>query len=271
VPPEVQLRDALINHSYERVGHVYHPDWAMHQFALQNRLGPPMAPPFRFAAQNQVWQAELYGTDAICSPTNGTWKDIRRLSQLDDGELKTVLRAESYKQLGVQYHPDWTMHQFADRNKIGLPLTENFPLSMSDGRSFAVQIFQLDTIFSPAGKWNTVLPLSGLTDATNLKGPDADLRDLLLNQQYIRIGNRYHPDWDLHRIAIQQKLGAPLTDQEKLTVNHQDYMVASYARDVLYTPSGDWRLVQRLSDLITAVNASNSPRASFSQNMGGEL
>ncbi len=272
--PEVQLRDALINHSYERVNSVYHPDWAMHQFALQNRLGPPMAPPYRFTAENRIWQAELYGSDAICSPS-ADWKDIRRLSQLSDGELKTVLRAESYKQLGVQYHADWAMHQYADRNDIGIPLTENFRVSIADGRSFSVQVFQLETLFSPAGKWNVVLPLGGLTDAGQLQGPDAELRDLLLNQQYIRIGNRYHPEWDLHKIAISHKLGAPLTDQEKLTVGRQDYMVASYARDVLYTPAGDWRLVQRLSDLFAAVSASRSGKPerwpASDRQMGGDL
>jgi hypothetical protein len=52
-------------------------------------------------------------------------------------------------------------------------------------------------------------------------------------------------------------------------------MVASYARDVLYTPTGDWRLVQRLSDLIDAIDASLGSRGArfsiFGRQLGGEL
>ncbi|HSH77720.1 MAG TPA: N-acetylmuramoyl-L-alanine amidase [Herpetosiphonaceae bacterium] len=247
--PEVQLRDTLIDQSYSRVNHVYHPDLSLHQFALKQRLGPPVAPPFRFTAENRIWQAEIYGSDVICSPS-GEWQDIRRLSELEESELKSALRTEAYRQLGVQYHPDWTMHQFADRNDLGVPLTESFPLSLQDGRSFSVQIFQLDTLFSPAGKWNVVLPLSTLLDTPQLSTADAELRDLLINQQYVRIGNRYHPDWELHKAALQMRVGAALSDQERLTVGRQDYMVASYARDVLFTPTGDWKLIKRLSDLL---------------------
>ncbi len=248
-PLEIQLRDALLDHSYERVNHVFNPDSPLHRFALQHRLGPPIASPFRFTAENKVWQAELYGTDAICS-ASGNWNEIWRLSQLQESELKTVLRAEAYKQLGVQYHADWPMHQYADRNDLGIPLSESVPISTSDGRSFMVQIFQLETLFSPAGKWDTILPLSGLIDAPQLEDADAELRNLLLNQQYIRIGNRYHPDWELHKAAMEQKLGAPLSDQVHLNAAGQDYMVASYARDVLFAPTGDWKLLRRLSELL---------------------
>lgn len=273
--PEVQLRDALIDHSYRIVNSVYHPDWGLHQFAQQRRIGPPMGPPFGFTAENKVWQAELYGSDAICSP-GGNWQDIRQLSQLPDGELKNALRAECYKQLGVQYHADWPMHQYADRNYIGVPLSEAFPLGISDGRQFAVQIFQLDTLFSPAGRWDVVLPLSGLIDAVAPGSPDAELRDMLLHQLYIRIGNRFHPDWELHKYALAQRMGAPLTDQEKLPVDRQDYMVASYARDVLFSPAGDWKLIQKLSDLIgqtggTRVGQMGGPLSPYDPQMGGEM
>lgn len=247
--PDVELRDTLIDHSYRRVNHVYLPDLKMHQFALRERLGPPAAPPFNFSAENRDWLAEIYGSDAICSPS-GEWQDIRRLSQMVDSELKTNLRDAAYKQLGVEYHADWPMHQYADRNDLGIPLSESVRVSIADGRSFSVQLFQLETLFSPAGKWSTVLPLSGLLDAGPLDGPEAELRDLLLNQQYIRIGNRFRPNRELHKAALAMRLGSALSDEEKLTIGRQDYMVASYARDVLFTPTGDWKLVQRLSDLV---------------------
>jgi hypothetical protein len=249
VPPDIIVRDALIDHSYVRVNHVYHPDWPPHQFALQNRLGPPMCPPFQFNAENKVWQAELYGTDAICA-SNEDWSDIRRLSTLDDGDFKNIFRGEAYKQLGVQYHQGWAMHEYADRNDLGVPLSEHLPLNISDGHSFVAQIFQLETLFTPIGQWTSILPLSGLTDAPQLQPPEIELRDLLLNQQYMRIGNRYHPDWELHRFAIERKLGAPLSDQEPFSVANQELMVASYARDVVFSPTGDWTMIRRLSELL---------------------
>ena len=78
----------------------------------------------------------------------------------------------------------------------------------------------------------------------------AALRDILLNHQYVRIGNRFHPDWELHKTALRLRVGTPLSDQEPLKVGDQDYMVASYARDVLFAPTGDWALVRRLSDML---------------------
>ena len=249
VPPEVELRDALIDYSYTRVNHLYIPDWNMHQFALKYRLGPPVASPFRFTAEGRVWQAEIYGTDVLCAPS-GHWGAIVRLSQLQDGELKTTLRGEAYRQLGTQYHEDWPMHQFADRNDLGIPLSENIRVNTSDGRAFMAQIFQAEILFSPAARWTTVLPLSALLDAPALDPFDMELRDILLNQQYVRIGNRFHPDWELHKAALRLRVGAPLSDQVPFKFGEQDYMVASYARDVLFAPTGDWALVRRLSDML---------------------
>jgi N-acetylmuramoyl-L-alanine amidase len=248
-PADVILRDTLIDRSYTRVNHIYIPDWNLHQYALRQRLGPPVAPPFRFTAEGRVWQAEIYGSDVICAPS-GHWRAIVRLSQLQEGELKSVLRGEAYKQLGVQYRGDWPMHQYADRNDLGVPLSEHVRMNLSDGRTFIVQIFQLETLFSPASRWTSVRPLSGLVDTPGLSGPDAELRDLLLNHQYVRIGNRFHPDWELHKAAIRLRLGSPLSDQMPMTIGGREYMVASYARDVLFAPTGDWTLVRRLSDLL---------------------
>lgn len=275
-PPsaEERLRDALIEYSYRRVNHVYHPEWSMHRFALTNRLGPPLGPQYRFAAERRNWVAELYGTDAVAAP-DGAPQDLRRLSQLDEGELKTVLRDASYKQLGLQYHPDWPMHQYADRNKLGVALAEKFPASISDGRAFEIQIFELDTLFSPAKKSSLVLPLSSLTEAGPIDGTDGELRDLLLERQYTRIGSHYRPDSELHKAAIAQRLGAPLSDQESLTVDSRTYLVAAYARDVLYTTTGDWRQLQRLSELLSTTPIEQSfntfELAPVGEQMGGDL
>lgn len=248
-PANLVLRTALIDAAYRRVRHVYHPDWALHQFALAQRLGPPLLPMFRFNAEGREWVGEAYGVDAICSPTSA-WNDIRRLSQLANGELKRVLRGELYRMLGASYHADWAFHQYADRNPIGVPLSESFRLALRSGESYSVQVFSLDTLISPFGQWDVVFPLSNLLDAPNLEPRDAELRDTLLNRQFQRIGSRYHHDWAIHQAAIKLGVGAPLTNQEQIEMGEQDYVAQSFARDVLYSPVGDWGIVKQLSELL---------------------
>lgn len=248
-PAEEVLRTALLDAAYRRARHVYHPDWALHQYAIRERLGPPIVPLLRFRAEQRDWVAEIYGVDAVCSPVGG-WQDIRRLSQLPDGELKRAFRQEVYRALGVAYHPDWAFHQYADRNPIGVPLSESFRLVLSDGTSYSAQIFSLDTLISPTGQWNTVIPLSHLLAASQLAPRDAELRDALLQRQYQRIGAKYHPEWAMHQAAIRWQVGAPLSNQERIELGAVDYVAQSYGRDVLYSPEGDWSIVKRLSELL---------------------
>ncbi len=247
-PPADVLRTALIDAAYRRARHVYHPDWAMHQYAQQERLGPPILPMFGFRAEGREWAAEIYGVDAICSPVGG-WDDIRRLSQLPDGDLKTTFRKEVYRALGATYRPDWAFHQYADRNPIGVPLTESFRVTLSTGDSYSAQIFSLDTLITPTGQWNVVFPLSQLLRATNLERRDAELRDALLKRQFQRIGREFRPDWAMHQAAINLGLGAPLSDQERIEMGEIDYVSQSFGADVLYSPVGDWGIVKRLSEL----------------------
>jgi N-acetylmuramoyl-L-alanine amidase len=246
--PAAVLRTALIDAAYRRARHVYHPDWALHQFALKERLGPPILPMFRFRAENREWVGEVYGVDAVCSPSGG-WQDIRRLSQMPEGDLKTAFRGEVYRGLGVTYRPDWAFHQYADRNPIGVPLTESFRLALGSGESYSAQIFSLDTLITPASQWNVVIPLSHLLRAGNLERRDAELRDALVKRQFQRIGREYHPDWAMHQAALNLGLGAPLSDQERIEMGETDYVAQSFGADVLYSPVGDWGIVKRLSEL----------------------
>ncbi|GAC1387243.1 MAG: hypothetical protein NVSMB42_08250 [Herpetosiphon sp.] len=248
--PEEKLRDALLDWSYVQVRHHYHPDWALHQYAIRERLGCPISPTFRFNVGRQVFVGELYGVDAICSPL-GDWQNISRLSKMEEGDTKATFRATAYRQLGVEYHPDWAQHQYADANWIGVPLSENVHLVLPDGRAFGTQVFALDTLYSPDGMWSSVLTLTALNAATNISADDRVLRDALINQQYQRVGAKYHPDWATHQTAIKANLGAPLADQDKVTVGQQEYMAQPFARTILYSPVGDWIIVQQVDDLLS--------------------
>jgi hypothetical protein len=250
-PPAMILRTALLEAVYRKAQHTYHPDWAMHQFALKERLGPPLVPMFRFRAERRDWVGEIYGVDAICSPVSG-WSDIRRLSQLPDGDLKTVFRNEVYRSLGASYHADWAFHQYSDHNWIGVPLSESFGLTLSSGESYVAQIFSLDTLISPHGAWDVIFLLSNLLDASHLGRRDAELRDSLLKRQFQRIGGSYHPEWIMHQVALRVGLGAPLSDQARVEMGEQDYVVQPFARDLLYSPVGDWGIVKRLAELLSS-------------------
>lgn len=248
-PANTVLRTALLDAAYKRVRNQYHPDWALHQFAIKERLGSPLLPLFRFRAENKDWVGEVYGVDVLCSPASA-WNDIRRLSQLPDGELKTVARQRVYQMLGATYRADWSFHQYADRNPIGVPLTESFRITLSTNETYAVQMFSLDTLITPFGQWDVIFPLSNLLDAPNLEPRDAELRDTLLQRQYQRIGSKYRPEWAMHQQANKRGLGAPITNQEQIELGAQDYVAQSYARDVVYSPVGDWNIVKQLSDLL---------------------
>ncbi len=249
--PDVQLRDTLLDWSYRQVRHVYHPDWAMHQFAIRERLGPPLSPPFGFRANGQAWVAELYGVDAICSSTND-WQTILRLSEVTDEGLKTAFRTAAWGEHGVQYHPDWAQHQFADQKQLGLPLSENVRLTLPDGRAFGTQIFSLDTMYSPDGMWETVDLLSTLANTETNASPDPALRDALANQAYQRVGTSYHPDWAMHQYAQANGLGSALTNQAVLKIGTHEYVAIPFGRAVIFSPFGDWGIVRRLDELFDA-------------------
>lgn len=248
-PTKEMLRAAMLDAAYNRVRSGYRPDWALHQFALKERLGPPLLPVFHFAAEGREWVGEVYGLDAICAPS-GDWNDIRMLFKLPDGELKNVLRGEVYRQLGAAYHADWAFHQYADRNPIGVPLTESFQLTLRSGEAFAVQIFTLDTLVTPYGHWKVIFPLSDLLEAGNLHPRDAELRDLILSRQFQRVGMRYHPEWAMHQAVVRRGFGAPISSQEQIEMGAQDFVAQSYGRDVLYSPVGDWGVVDELANIL---------------------
>lgn len=247
--PERMLRTALIQAAYQRVRHVYNANWSMHQAAINERLGPPLVPMFGFKAEGRDWVGEIYGVDAICSPVDA-WTDVRRLSQLPEGELKSVFRSEVFQELGARYHPDEVMQQYADRTAVGVPLSESFRVELSGGALYSAQIFSLDTLITPNGKSDIMIPLSKLLSAKSLSAHDLELRDLLLSRQFQRAGSKYHAGWTMHQTAIRLGLGAPLDDQQHIEMGVQDYVAQPFARDVLYSPIGDWDVVKQLSALL---------------------
>lgn len=157
-------------------------------------------------------------------------------------------RTSVYRQLGAIYHADWAFHQYVDRNASGVPLSESFQFRLSNGESYVAQIFSLETLISPHGQWDVIVPLSSLLNMPNLEPRKVERRDLLLSRQFQRVGSAYHAGWTLHQAALRLGLGAPLSDQERVEMGEQDYVAQLFARDILYSPMGDWGIVKQLDE-----------------------
>lgn len=77
----VRLREALLAQTYQRVGTVYHADWAFHQLARAWNLGAPLGGSYRVASGSAQYAIQVYATDILYNIVPN-WSDVRRLSQL---------------------------------------------------------------------------------------------------------------------------------------------------------------------------------------------
>lgn len=164
--PEHQLlRDALLQAVYAQAGENYRPDWAFHQYALREPVGPPMSASFRVRTGNDEWIAAIYALDVLYSPV-GRWQEIGRLSMLiaDRGErdpLAQVLLEWLYERAGSQWRPAWTLQQYALREWLGAPLGPSFRVSF-DGNDYVAEAFALDVLYCVIGQWDNVCRLRDL-------------------------------------------------------------------------------------------------------------
>jgi hypothetical protein len=91
-PTVAQLQDALMVAAFEAVNAQYHPEWAFHQYAMNEAkagrsLGSPLGESRRITVGGQSFAVQVFALDTlytpVASPENATnWGDIRRLSQL---------------------------------------------------------------------------------------------------------------------------------------------------------------------------------------------
>jgi hypothetical protein len=163
-PEQQPLREALIQGMYRQAGEIYHPDWAFHQYALRNPIGPPLGPSFRITVAKQEFSAECYALDVIFNPAE-RWKEIGRLSQLlasgQQSELAGVLQEHWSNRAGRQVRTEWPLFQYALREKLGAPIGSSFRVTDSR-RDFVAESFALDVIACEIGNWKAITRLSTL-------------------------------------------------------------------------------------------------------------
>ena len=165
IPPSGLGRE-LLERTYQAGGSPLRPDWAFHQFAVINRLGPPIGTSEIMNVDGRQWAYQVFAVDTLYSPTSN-YADVRLLSRLAQAadqptlRLREALLAATYRKAGSTYRPDWAFHQLARSFNIGAPLCGSYQLQI-EGASFALQIYALDTLFNLVPNWSRVRRLSDL-------------------------------------------------------------------------------------------------------------
>lgn len=162
---------------------------------------------------------------------------------VDRSVLAELLLAETYRQVGASGQQSWGLSKVAAEADLGLPIGPAFDLTFA-GRRYSAQSFGRDTLICALGEWRKGERLSQMTGSNQRA-----LRDALLSQVYHQAGEAYHPDWAMHQAALELPIGPPLDQGQRLMAGGQEYVAASYALDVLYSPVGQWRTIGRLTRL----------------------
>jgi N-acetylmuramoyl-L-alanine amidase len=71
----------------------------------------------------------------------------------------------------------------------------------------------------------------------------------LLAEAYRQAGAVNHQDWGMAQVATAEALGMPLGPSFEVIVANRSYTAQSFARETLFSATGDWNRVQRFSKL----------------------
>lgn len=165
--PTSGLGRVLLEASYQAGGSALRPDWAFHQYAVQNNLGPPLGPSTTLTVDNAQYAYQVFATDTLYNLVPN-WSDVRRLSALAQAtdaaqvRLRSALLAQTYRAGGATYHADWAFHQQALNWNLGTPLSESYRVS-SGAAQYSIQVYATDTLYNLVPNWSDVRRLSMLT------------------------------------------------------------------------------------------------------------
>ncbi len=163
--------------------------------------------------------------------------------------LWLFLQHETYRQRGEGFRPDWAFHLYAAQKDLGAPLARSVAANqyiLSGGRSYGFQVFAGDTIFSEIPQWREVQSLNTLLDRTIPASGFA--RQALETSYTVAGGTSLHDTWRFHQVAVRERIGPPLSESYRITVEGQEYSIQVFARDTLYSQVTHWSDVRRLSE-----------------------
>lgn len=92
-------------------------------------------------------------------------------------------------------------------------------------------------------------------DDQPLPAPQTPLRDTLLDATFAAAQAQYHPEQAFHQYILSElragrSLGNPLSEQQRVTVDGQAYVIQVFALDTIYAPVPRWSEIGRLSTLL---------------------
>jgi N-acetylmuramoyl-L-alanine amidase len=238
----------LLDEAYRQAGAASHQDRGMAQIAKAEALGMPVSPSFEVIVANRSYTAQSFARETLFSAT-GDWQRVQRFSMLsapDQQPLRDALLHAMYRQAGETYHPDWAFHQYALRTPIGPPLGPSFHITVAK-QEFDAECYALDVIFNPAERWKEIGRLSQLLAS----GQQSELASALQEHWSNRAGRQVRTEWPLYQYALREKLGAPIGSSFRVTDNRRDFVAESFALDVIVCEIGNWKVITRLSTLLT--------------------
>lgn len=209
--PQGGLGRTLLDATYRSVGATFRPDWAFHQYAVKNRLGPPLAESTKIAANGAEYAYQVYAIDTLYNRIPN-WQDIRKLSELAGSadpaatRLRDALLGVTYqKAAGATYHPDWAFHQLARSWNLGAPLSDSYRVT-SGSTQYAIQIYATDTLYNVIPNWTDVKRVSSLTS-----GGAAVLGEEIPEEAVVLSGDtQFEPaPAPYHILAYQEPFAAP--------------------------------------------------------------
>jgi hypothetical protein len=203
--PPAGLGRALLDATYQSGGATFRPDWAFHQYAVINRLGPPVGKSVEISVDAKRYAYQAFAVDTLYNLVPN-WGDVRKLSDLSAAadaptmKVREALLAETYRQAGSTYHADWAFHQLARGYKIGAPLSDSYQIKLEQ-TSYALQVYALDTLYNVVPKWSEVKRLRDLAASRGMPVLGGSLEEGEPEEEVVVTGD-YLPPPDIdHKIV----------------------------------------------------------------------
>lgn len=241
-----RLWSLLQNESFRQRGEGFRSNWAFHVYASKNNLGAPVA---RTAskAERVDFGGKQYGFQVFAGDTLFNeipqWSKVQSLHNLVGGTmpesgLQLALLEASYRACGTELHTNWSFHHIALEKKLGPAMSDSYRITV-DGQEYSMQVFALDTLYTPVPNWSDVRLLS--------ETPAGNLYQALMTETYKVADSVYDPNSSLQKYGAQNQLGTPLSGVYDVDMAGTPVYLQVFAKDTVYALHG--RAPARASDL----------------------
>ena len=177
-----------------------------------------------------------------------------------DKTFERFLLDETLRIGGTGFRPENPFHLFLFANHdIGPPLA---PAGMREinGQMYVFQVFAGDTIYVRGDDptkvdWKKMAFLSDLGGV--IDSVTVTLRDTLLSETYKLMKVTYDPKQQIHHLAREWALGAPIGPSTPIQIGTAQYTYQVYALDVLFSKVPNWSVVHRLGTALASARRKN--------------